>query len=225
VALTDGCKALQVRVQRDFPDFTLVLDFVHADEYLWEVANSLYGEQDPTRLTWVETQAHALLSGHTAQVVDTFRTLTHEPERTKTQCSVLQKAADYFERNLPFMHYDQYLAYGWPIASGVIEGACRHFVKDRFELSGMRWTQPGAENLLRLRAVAENSDWDAYHQFRREQRHLHLYGQPLPQGASLEDQALAFPMPPDPPLPVKCLYLFPPKTALDQPDESLALAA
>ncbi|GAB4434112.1 MAG: hypothetical protein Fur0044_31540 [Anaerolineae bacterium] len=59
------------------------------------------------------------------------------------------------------MDYATYLQRGWPIASGVVEGACRHFGKDRCELSGMRWTRPGVENLLRLRAVAENGDWDA----------------------------------------------------------------
>ena len=59
----------------------------------------------------------------------------------------------------------------------MIEGACRHFVKDRFELSGMRWLQTGAENLLHLRAIAENEDWDEYHAYRREQRQLRLYGQ------------------------------------------------
>ena len=60
------------------------------------------------------------------------------------------------------MHYEQYLANGWPIASGVIEGACRHLVKDRCELSDMRWTKDDVENLLRLSAVAENDDWTAY---------------------------------------------------------------
>ena len=58
----------------------------------------------------------------------------------------------------------------------MIEGACRHFVKDRCELSGMRWLQTGAENLLRLRAVAENNDWDDYHAYRKQQRHRRLYG-------------------------------------------------
>jgi len=91
------------------------------------------------------------------------------------------------------MAYDTYLANGWPIASGVIEGACRHFVKDRFELSGMRWEQSGAENLLRLRAVAENDDWDDYHLFRRQQRHQRLYTAPFPTQNSLETLALELP--------------------------------
>jgi hypothetical protein len=125
-----------------------------------------------------------------------FRSLAQAPKRTKAQRKELEKAANYFERNLPYMAYDYYLAQGWPIASGVIEGACRHLVKDRFELSGMRWTQAGAENLLRLRAVAENGDWDDYHEFRKRQRHGRLYTIPFPTQARLEDQALDRPTQP-----------------------------
>ena len=93
------------------------------------------------------------------------------------------------------MHYDQYLADGWPIASGGIEGACRHLVKDRCELSGMRWTPTGVEDLLRLRAVAENGDWEAYRRFFQQQRQQRLYGVPEPVPATLESQALADPEP------------------------------
>jgi len=99
------------------------------------------------------------------------------------------------------MDYRTYLKNGWPIASGVIEGACRHFVKDRCERSGMRWSQSGAENLLHLRAVAENDDWDAYHDFRRRKRHSRLYGTPFPDQPALENQALdsaVLPVPPSP---------------------------
>ena len=82
----------------------------------------------------------------------------------------LQQIANYFERNLPYMAYDDCLRQGWPIASGVIEGACRHIVKDRMELSGMRWSQNGAEQLLRLRCVHDNGHWDTFWEYRRAQR-------------------------------------------------------
>jgi hypothetical protein len=92
-------------------------------------------------------------------------------------------------------------AKGWPIASGVIEGACRHFVKDRCELSGMRWTQTGAESLLRMRAIAENGDGCrvyrdigiAYHTDRKAQRHIRLYGKALSQPKTVFSQASGLP--------------------------------
>ena len=190
VALTDGAQALQVRVLRHLPGFTLVLDFIHANEYLWDTASRLFKGKDAKRDAWVEKRTLDLLSGHTEQVIADLRSLAQAPRTTNAQREELNKTANYFERNLDYMHYDQYLAKGWPIASGVIEGACRHLVKDRFELTGMRWTQEGAESLLHLRAVAENGDWDDYHAFRRQQRHLRLYGSPHAPQESLERIAL-----------------------------------
>jgi hypothetical protein len=191
VALCDGCEALQNRLSERFRTFVQILDFIHADEYLWDVANALLGETNEQRIPWMIEHTTQLLSGQAAQLVDEFKELAKAHKTTSAQRQQLLKTAGYFERNLPFMDYHLYLAKGWPIASGVIEGACRHFVKDRCELSGMRWTQDGAEHLLRLRAVAENDDWDAYHRFRRRQRHTRLYQSPFPESETLEMQALA----------------------------------
>ena len=190
VALTDGAEALQKRVLQHLSGFTLILDFIHANEYLWDAGNRLYQEQDPQRQVWVEQRTLALLSGRTAQVIADLRSVAQAPGTTQAQREQLNKTANYFERNLDYMHYGEYLLKGWPIASGVIEGACRHLVKDRFELTGMRWTQEGAESLLHLRAVAENDDWDDYHAFRREQRHLRLYASSHTTQEPLEHVAL-----------------------------------
>lgn len=191
IALADGCEALQKRMQEHFPDFLLILDFIHANEYIWKAATALFGEKDKRRNPWVETQASLILSGKTQSVIDEFRRLIEQPKRTKKQRIALTKSANYFERNLAFMRYDSYLKNGWPIASGVIEGACRHFVKDRFECSGMRWTQTGAEALLQLRAVSINGDWDDFHAFRKQCRQLRLYGSQSNNNYSPEMQALS----------------------------------
>ena len=190
VALCDGCEALQSRIVLRFQNFILILDFVHANEYLWDVANSLLGETSEQRLEWVKSRTLQILSGQTVQVIAELRRIAKNKKTKVAQRKQLNKTANYFERNLPYMDYPTYLSNGYPIASGVIEGACRHFVKDRFELSGMRWLQTGAENLLRLRAVAENEDWDAYYAYRREQRQLRLYGQSVSTMQALEAQAI-----------------------------------
>ena len=72
------------------------------------------------------------------------------------------------------MRYDQYLASGWPIASGPVEGACKNLIKDRMERSGMRWTEPMAEAVVKLRAVYLSADFDHYWLFHidQEQRRL-----------------------------------------------------
>jgi len=191
IALCDGCKSLQTRIAKYFPDFIQVLDFIHANEYLWKVANALFGETNDQRFEWMKTHSLQLLSGKTKRLIAEFRSLAKQPKISKRKRTQLIKTANYFERNLPFMDYPTYLANGWPIASGVIEGACRHFVKDRCELSGMRWSQSGAENLLRLRAVAENNDWDDYHAYRKLQRHQRLYDSPPASLDPIESQSLA----------------------------------
>jgi hypothetical protein len=167
------------------------LDFIHANEYLWNVANALLGEESEDRLSWMVTHTRQLLAGQTQAVIAELRLLSTDSGIKAAQREQLEKTANYFERNLPYMDYATYLARGWPIASGVIEGACRHFVKDRCELSGMRWSLMGAEQLLHLRAVAENNDWEAYHDFRRRERHQRLYAQPYPELDALEVVALA----------------------------------
>src|SRR3990172_2881759 len=190
VALCDGCEALQSRIVLQFQGFLLILDFVHANEYLWDAANSLLGETSEQRLEWVKSRTLQILSGQTAQVIAELRLIAKNKKTKVAQRKQLTKTASYFERNLPYMDYPTYLSNGFPIASGVIEGACRHFVKDRLELSGMRWLQTGAENLLRLRAVAENEDWDAYYAYRRAQRQLRLYGQSVSNRQPLEAPAI-----------------------------------
>jgi hypothetical protein len=176
IALCDGCPSLQARLTKYFSDFIQILDFIHANEYLWKVANAVFRETDEHRLEWMKQHTLQLLSGKTKGLIAEFRRLAKQPKTRKTTRTQVLATANYFERNLPYMDYPTYLAHGWPIASGVIEGACRHLVKDRCELSGMRWTQNGAENLLRLRTVAENNDWDQYHAYRKQLRHLRLYG-------------------------------------------------
>jgi hypothetical protein len=176
LALTDGAASLQEWVKKLLPAFKLILDFIHAYEYLWEAANALLGENAPERLFWGECRVRQLLSGQTAAVIADLKEIaTHKKTKAAAKKALL-KTAGYYERNAPYMHYDEYLAAGWPIATGVIEGACRHVVKDRCELSGMRWTKEGAETLLHLRCVEQNGDWADFHAFRRAKRHKEVYG-------------------------------------------------
>jgi hypothetical protein len=179
VALTDGAEALQDQMRHYFPHFTLVLDIIHVMEYVWAAGTTLYGETDPQRAEWVKTQALDILSSHTPRVIERLEQKASTLSPTSQAARALRRVAGYLQRNLPYMDYAHYLKNGWPIGTGVVEGTCRHLVKDRMELSGMRWTVTGAQALLALRAVHENDDWDAFHQFRRERRHKQLYGKPL----------------------------------------------
>jgi hypothetical protein len=190
VALTDGAEALQEQMQAQLPHYTLVLDIIHATEYLWETATALVGETNPLRNVWVRGHLERLLTGQTAAVLTALEEGIEQPGRTATQIAALRKTKGYYQRNLPFMHYDLYLARGWPIGTGVVEGACGHVVKDRMEQAGMRWTKEGAQALLDLRAVRLNGDWDAYWQFHRHKEHERLYGNKRSVCACAEGQVL-----------------------------------
>lgn len=190
VALTDGAEALQQRLLTHLPGYTLVLDIIHASEYLWDAANAVLGERHPDRTAWVRRHLRQVLAGQTAAVITALEEAATDPALAATPRQAIQRTVGYYRRNLPYMHYDAYLAQGWPIGTGVVEGACGHLVKDRMQQAGMRWTQAGAQAVLDLRAVRLNGDWDAYWQFQREQQHARLYRLTVPLPASPEDQAL-----------------------------------
>jgi len=180
IALTDGSEPLQKQILARLPGFVLILDIIHAVEYVWKAGTALFGETDPQRAVWVEAQTLDLLSSHSDLVIQRLEEKAATLTPTSQVAKTLRQVANYFHRNQPYMDYAEYLRHGWPIGTGVIEGTCRHLVKDRCELSGMLWTVAGAEALLALRAVNENDDWDDFHSFRRTQRHKKLYGTPMP---------------------------------------------
>jgi hypothetical protein len=190
VALTDGAAALQAQMTTHLPAYTLVLDIIHASEYLWDAANTLLGEDHPERTAWVRGHLADVLAGQTPTVITALETAAADPACTATQRQAVRRTVGYYQRNLPYMRYDEYLARGWPIGTGVVEGACGHLVKDRMQQAGMRWTKDGAQAVLDLRAVRLNGDWDAYWQDHRQRQHQRLYPAAAPLPAVVEDQAL-----------------------------------
>lgn len=190
VALTDGAEALQAQMQAQLPGYTLVLDIIHVTDYLWESATALLGETSSERTSWVRRHLERLLMGQTSAVIAALEQEAEAEERTARQVAALHKTIGYYQRNLAFMHYDLYLARGWPIGTGVVEGACGHVVKDRMEQGGMRWTKEGAQAMLDLRAVRLSGDWEAYWAFHRQKEHERLYGTAQPPPARVESQVV-----------------------------------
>jgi hypothetical protein len=190
VALTDGAEALQDKMRTALPGYTLVLDIIHAVEYLWDAANAILGERHPERTAWVRGHLLALLRGQTDQVVTALSAAADEPSLSATQRTAIAATIRYYRRNAPYMHYAQYLDRGWPIGTGVIESACGHLVKDRMEQAGMRWTKDGAHAILDLRAVRLTDDWNAYWAFHRLRQHQRLYGSSATLSAPPEAQIL-----------------------------------
>ncbi len=182
--LLDGERALEKRILEEFHNrgwneriAGVGLDIVHAMEYLWEAGSAIYGEKGSERALWVRKKGMALLKGKVGRVIGGLRQiLAGNPEMKKSRQGALRKTITYFENHRHMMRYDEYLSLGYPIATGVIEGACGCLVKDRTGCSGMKWTLRGAQAILDLRAVKQNSDWEYYWAYHVKQERERLYG-------------------------------------------------
>jgi hypothetical protein len=151
---------------------TIVLDLIHVLEYLWQVARAIHGEGTPESESWVTTRLMWLLYGRSGNEVaaDILRTMRRlEPGFDKR--GVFEAAAGYMKKHRAYMHYANYIRDGLPIATGVIEGACRYLVKDRMDRTGARWSLAGAEAVLRLRSLVTSGDMDAYWAFHLQREH------------------------------------------------------
>jgi len=154
---------------------TLILDLIHALEKLWKAAYVFHAEGSLEADLWVLDRTLRILLGDVGQVVKGIRQSITKRALAGAKRKTLEGVADYLYRNRARMRYDEYLARGWPIASGPVEGACKNLIKDRMERSGMRWTERMAEAIVQLRAIYLSGDFDRYWQFHIEQDQRRLY--------------------------------------------------
>ena len=178
IALVDGqahqLHLLEASAARHAVRVTVIVDIMHVAEYVWKAAHAFHREGTPEIEYWAMTRLRAILEGKSAAVAAGVRR-----EATRTKLAAAKRAAvddcaDYLQKYAAYLHYDGYLAAGYPIASGVIEGACRSLVRDRMELTGARWRLHGAEAVLKLRALRASGDFDEYwtfHEARERERH------------------------------------------------------
>jgi hypothetical protein len=152
---------------------TIIVEFIHVLQYLWAAAWCLHPRADPAAETWVCHQAKQILSGHTDQVIAELA--AHASGSADTTAVGIDRAITYLTNQRPYLDYPTALAQGWPIATGVIEGACRHLVKDRLDITGARWGLTGAEAVLKLRALISNGDFDDYWSFHTDQEHQRVH--------------------------------------------------
>lgn len=177
VCLMDGAAALWTMAAAYLPGVTRILDLLHVMEYVWKAAHCFHAEASAEARRFVNDRLKRILEGDVGRVVGGLRQMRSRAGRklSKAKRETLDTVIGYLDRNRNYMKYDEYLAAGYPIASGVVEGACRHLVADRMERSGMRWRIPGAQAMLHLRAIYLNGDWDDFQRYRIEQATDRLY--------------------------------------------------
>jgi hypothetical protein len=169
-------------------DVTIILDFIHLLEYLWKAAYCFHPEASEEAELWVAERALKILKGHASEAAAGIRrsaTLRGLSEKARGPAD---KCADYIVKYRKLLCYDKYLSRGLPISTGVIEGACRHLIKDRMDLTGARWRLKSAEAVLKLRSLNSSGDFDEYMKFHKarefERSHKVQYKEfPLPKAA------------------------------------------
>ena len=169
VALVDGNNHQIDRIGAEATargiDVAVVVDLVHVLEYLWAAAWCFFAEGDTAAEKWVRGRALSVLEGHAREVATGIRRRATAEGLATSKRKKADEAARYLKNKAPYLDYPTALSSGWPIATGVIEGAVRHVVRDRMDVTGARWSVDGAEAVLKLRAVRTNGDFDDYWRF------------------------------------------------------------
>ena len=136
-----------------------ILDIIHACEYVWEAGTAIHGEKSSKRRQWVRKKLLDLLDGKVGYVIGALKQIKNKRKLSESKLETLDKVIRYFTNHKHMMKYDEYLAKGYPIGTGVVESARGSLVKNRMERNGMRWGMTGAQAMLDLRAVKKNTDW------------------------------------------------------------------
>lgn len=152
-----------------------ILDLLHVTPRLWKAAHVFHREGSAEAEAFVRKQLLRVLQGKAMGVIRRLRALSRQQRLTAAKKKTIRTVCSYMRKNLHRMRYDEYLAAGYPIASGAIEGACRHLVKDRMERAGMHWTIVGAQAMLNVRSVYISGCWDEYQAYRIERQLCDLY--------------------------------------------------
>jgi hypothetical protein len=172
VCVMDGQRSFRKLFQH-FAQVTPILDIYHGIERLWNAAHCFHADCSLGAEQFVDRYLQMLLEGKVGSVIGAFKRFVQKLRKGKRKN--LEKVITYLENNRDYMRYDKYLESGYPIGSGVVEGACRHVVKDRMEQSGMRWEAEGAQAVLNLRAIHINGDWNDFIQHRIQTEQARLY--------------------------------------------------
>jgi len=156
-------------------EVTEILDLLHAVSYVWRAAHLFHPSGSTRAFKLVKKQMQRILAGEVEKVIRSLRNMATRRGFSSTNREELERICGYFRNNAERMAYDEYLALGYPIASGVIEGACRTVVNDRMERSGMRWVFQGAHAMLGLRSLSLSGVWDDFINFHIGQESMRMY--------------------------------------------------
>jgi hypothetical protein len=187
VFLVDGNKqqitAIGAQARERSLKVPVLIDYIHVSGYIGKAAAALHPGDPATAGQWADGQLLRVLHGRARAAAATLASVAKKtrahPRTRHLDLADMDRAVTYLTSNHQHMKYDKALANGWPIATGMIEGACRFVIEDRFGITGARWSPDGAEVILKIRAVVVNGDLDDYMRYYKEryraEHHLARY--------------------------------------------------
>ncbi len=176
VALVDGAtsqiKRIKAQAKSRGLSVTIICDIIHVVEYLWKAAWVFFDKGDRKAEAWVDVRFMEILKGKSSHVAAGIRRTATKRKVSESARKAADTCADYLLNKAPYLKYHEYLKQGFPIATGVIEGACRFLVKDRMDITGARWRITGAEAILKLRSLKASADFADYWRFHEQQEFI-----------------------------------------------------
>ncbi|MFI1051224.1 hypothetical protein [Streptomyces griseoruber] len=156
----------------------VLLDIVQVSEYLWTAAHAFHPPGTADAEAWVSGHLITILHGQAARAATEITAQAGRARLRGARREAVDACIGCLTGHLDQLCYDTALAAGWPIATGAIEGACRHLIGDRLDITGARWGLDGAEAVLKLRALNDNGDIDEYWTFHLAREHERLHPTP-----------------------------------------------
>ncbi|WP_344443667.1 ISKra4 family transposase, partial [Streptomyces kunmingensis] len=182
IILVDGARhqldLIQDEAERRGCTINVLLDFVHVTEYVWDAAHAFHRPGTAEADAWVAGHLTTILAGQADRAAEEMTLQAAQGGLSASRREAVDACRRYLTGHLDQLRYDVALAAGWPIATGAIEGACRHLIGDRLDITGARWGLDGAEAVLQLRALISNGDFDSYWHCHTAREHQRLY--PVP---------------------------------------------
>lgn len=176
VCLIDGDKKQLNRVKKQAKNkkinLEIIMDIIHVIEYLWKAARAFHEETSLEAEKWVCEKLLNVLQGKAGYVAGGIRRSATLQNLSEESRAPIEKCAGYLLKYTKYMRYNLYLEQGFPIATGVIEGACRHLIKDRMDVTGARWSLRGAETVIKLRSLRSSGDFEEYWRFHENQEYV-----------------------------------------------------
>jgi hypothetical protein len=191
VCLVDGdphqLRRIRSEAKKRHIDLTIVMDIIHVIEYLWKAARVFCEETSSSAEKWVTKRLYAILQGRASHVAAGMRRSATLKKLSEEARKPVDKCAGYLLKYTAYLRYNHYLREGFPIATGVIEGACRHLIKDRMDVTGARWSLGGAEAVIKLRSLRTSGDFESYWSFHEDQEYFRNHQSQYADPTAIED--------------------------------------